>query len=120
MRLKESWRHWSNEQSKDFLRSGPEGKAHRSRAKTLSLLDGMSSVLDVGCGSTDHYERKARYGPRIRHLIGIDVIANLGTNESLDYVTRASVYNLPFRSFQFDEDFCLQLFGILKRHRKPG
>src|SRR5262245_22695319 len=51
MRLKENWHHWTTEQSKDFLRAGPEGKTHPSRAKTLSLLDGMSSVLDVGCGT---------------------------------------------------------------------
>ena len=73
--------------------------------RALAQIGRPAMVLDVGCGSTDHYERKGRYGPRIRHLIGIDVIADLGTNESLDYVTRASVYNLRFRSFQFDVAF---------------
>jgi SAM-dependent methyltransferase len=72
MRVKENWRHWSAEQAKDFLRSGPEGKAHRSRAKALSLLEGMSSVLDVGCGTGVMFELIRNLGLSVEYL-GIDV-----------------------------------------------
>jgi SAM-dependent methyltransferase len=72
MRLKENWRRWSAEQARDFLRSGPEGKKHPSRRKTLSLLDGMSSVLDVGCGTGVMFELIRDLGLDVDYL-GIDV-----------------------------------------------
>jgi SAM-dependent methyltransferase len=75
MRLKENWHRWTTEQSKDFLRAGPEGKTHPSRTKTLSLLDGVSSVLDVGCGTGVMFELIRNLGLNIDYL-GIDVTEN--------------------------------------------
>lgn len=56
LKVKKNWRHWMPELAKIFLRRGPEGKSHRFRAKVLSLLDGASSVLDVGCGNGVMFE----------------------------------------------------------------
>jgi ubiquinone/menaquinone biosynthesis C-methylase UbiE len=56
MKLKESWRLFSDEQVRAFLRTGVEGKDHPSRQKTLELLRDMTSVLDVGCGTGVLYE----------------------------------------------------------------
>ena len=55
-KLKESWRNWTTDQAREFLRRGPEGKHHLSRQTALHLLDGMSSVLDVGCGTGVMFE----------------------------------------------------------------
>jgi len=56
MKLKESWRHWTADHARSFLRTGPEGKDHLSRQTAVRLLRGMSSVLDVGCGTGVMFE----------------------------------------------------------------
>ena len=76
LKVKENWRHWTPELAKIFLRSGPEGKSHRSRAKVLSLLDGASSILDVGCGNGVMFEMIREKGLDLDYL-GIDVTEKL-------------------------------------------
>src|SRR5262245_65208213 len=56
MKVKENWQRWSPEQAKTFLRWGPEGKHHPSRLRVLGLIEGLSSVLDVGCGNGVMFE----------------------------------------------------------------
>jgi SAM-dependent methyltransferase len=76
LKLKENWRHWTPELAKIFLRSGPEGKTHPSRAKVLDLLENMSSVLDVGCGNGVMLEMIRERGLDLDYL-GIDVTEKL-------------------------------------------
>jgi SAM-dependent methyltransferase len=72
MKLKESWRFYSDDQVRAFLRTGVEGKDHPSRRKTLELLAGMTSVLDVGCGTGVLYELIREHHLPIEYL-GLDV-----------------------------------------------
>jgi len=76
LKVKENWRHWTPELAKIFLRSGPEGKSHPSRIKVLSLLEGLSSVLDVGCGNGVMFEMIRERGLALDYL-GIDVTEKL-------------------------------------------
>jgi trans-aconitate methyltransferase len=72
MKLKEAWRRFSRAQVDTFLRSGHEGRDHPSRLTTLALLDGMASVLDVGCGTGVMYELVRERRPDLDYL-GVDV-----------------------------------------------
>ena len=72
MRLRESWRHFKPEQVRDFLRVGHEGRDHPSRLKALDLLQGMSSVLDVGCGTGVMFDLLRERRPDL-HYLGLDV-----------------------------------------------
>ena len=63
VRVKETWRRFTPAQVRDFLRVGHEGRDHPSRLKTLELLSGMTSVLDVGCGTGVMFELSASAGP---------------------------------------------------------
>jgi ubiquinone/menaquinone biosynthesis C-methylase UbiE len=72
MKLKESWRHWTADQARSFLRTGPEGKHHLSRQTAVRLLRGMSSVLDVGCGTGVMFELIRDRRLQLDYL-GIDV-----------------------------------------------
>jgi len=72
MKLKESWRHWTADQARSFLRTGPEGKHHLSRQTVVRLLRGMSSVLDVGCGTGVMFELIRDRRLQLDYL-GIDV-----------------------------------------------
>jgi len=74
MRLKEAWRRFSRAQVDEFLRTGHEGRDHPSRLTTLALLAGMSSVLDVGCGTGVMYELVRERRPDLDYL-GVDVTA---------------------------------------------
>jgi SAM-dependent methyltransferase len=56
MQAKSGWDNFSPEQVEYFLRAGPEGTEHPSRAKVASLLDGLGSLLDVGCGTGVMFE----------------------------------------------------------------
>lgn len=76
LKVKENWRHWTPELAKIFLRSGPEGKSHPSRARVLDLLEGLSSVLDVGCGNGVMFEMIREKGLNLEYL-GIDVTEKL-------------------------------------------
>lgn len=71
MRLKESWRHFTPEQVDEFLRSGVEGRDHPSRATALGLLEGMTSVLDVGCGTGVMFELTRERRPDLDY-VGVD------------------------------------------------
>ena len=71
MRLKENWQHWSLNDARNFLRVGPEGKAHPSRAKAIALLENMSSVLDVGCGTGVMFELIQKFRPDLDYF-GVD------------------------------------------------
>ncbi|HEV8539751.1 MAG TPA: class I SAM-dependent methyltransferase [Nitrospiraceae bacterium] len=72
IKLKEHWREYTEEQTRDFLRAGAEGKAHPSRSTAVRLLDGMTSVLDVGCGTGAMFELLRERRPDLDYL-GIDV-----------------------------------------------
>ena len=76
LKVKENWRHWTPELAKIFLRCGPEGKSHPSRVTVLSLLEGLSSVLDVGCGNGVMFEMIRERGLNLDYL-GIDVTEKL-------------------------------------------
>jgi len=76
LKLKENWRHWTPELAKIFLRSGPEGKTHPPRVKVLNLLEGMSSVLDVGCGNGVMFEMIRKKALDLDYL-GVDVTEKL-------------------------------------------
>lgn len=76
LKVKENWRHWTPELAKIFLRSGPEGKSHPSRARVLDLLGGVSSVLDVGCGNGVMFEMIREKELDLDYL-GIDVTEKL-------------------------------------------
>ena len=74
MRLRETWRRFTPAQVRDFLRVGHEGREHSSRLKAVELLEGMSSVLDVGCGTGVMFELIRERRPDLDYL-GVDVTA---------------------------------------------
>ena len=76
LKIKENWHSWTPELAKIFLRSGPEGKTHPSRTKILDLLQGLSSVLDVGCGNGVMFEMIRERRLDLDYL-GIDVTEKL-------------------------------------------
>jgi SAM-dependent methyltransferase len=76
LKVKENWRNWTPELAKIFLRSGPEGKSHPSRVRVLSLLQGLSSILDVGCGNGVMFEMIRERRLDLDYL-GIDVTERL-------------------------------------------
>src|SRR5215470_6835473 len=76
LKVKENWRHWTPELAKIFLRSGPEGKSHPSRLRVLGLIEGLSSVLDVGCGNGVMFEMIRERKLDLDYL-GIDVTEKL-------------------------------------------
>jgi SAM-dependent methyltransferase len=53
---------------------GHEGREHPSRLKAIELLEGMTSVLDVGCGTGVMFELIRERRPDLDYL-GIDVTA---------------------------------------------
>ena len=93
MRLKEAWRLFSRAQVDDFLRTGHEGRDHPSRLTTLALLDGMSSLLDVGCGTGVMYELVRERRPDLDYL-GLDVTSQL---------VRAARERFPDAAHRFEE-----------------
>ena len=111
MRLKENWRHWTTEQSKDFLSGGQGGKSPPVASKTLSLLDGMSSVLDVGCGTGVMFELIRDLGLNIDYL-GIDVtqqfidVAKRLYPEDRHRFRRMSLYETKKLRRKFDVVIC--------------
>lgn len=110
-KLKESWRDWTADQAKEFLRRGPEGKHHLSRRTALHLLDGMSSVLDVGCGTGVMFELIRDRQLDLDYL-GIDVTdtflevaRNLYPNDRHRF-RRVSLYELAKLRRKFDAVLC--------------
>jgi SAM-dependent methyltransferase len=72
MKLKESWKNRSDAEVRGFLRDDHEGHRHPSRLKAITLLEGLHSVLDVGCGTGIMFELLQGIRPRIDY-VGVDV-----------------------------------------------
>jgi SAM-dependent methyltransferase len=72
MRFKENWWRFTDSQVGDFLRTGTEGKGHPSRLAVVRLLEGMTSVLDAGCGTGVMFELLKETRPEIDY-VGVDV-----------------------------------------------
>jgi len=111
LKVKENWRHWTPELAQIFLRSGPEGKSHPSRVSVLSLLEGLSSVLDVGCGNGVMLEMIRERKLDLDYL-GIDVTEKLlGVARQLfpadaHRFRRMSLYDLKKLRRKFDAVVC--------------
>jgi SAM-dependent methyltransferase len=111
MKLKENWQHWTPEQARNFLRWGPEGKRHPSRLKVLSLVEGMSSVLDVGCGTGVMFEMIREKRLELDYL-GIDVterlleVARQLFPADVHRFRRMSLYELKKLRRKFDAVVC--------------
>ena len=102
MRVKETWRRYTPAQVKDFLRVGYEGREHPSRLRTIELLEGMSSVLDVGCGTGVMFELLRERRPDIDYL-GVDVTAQFVT---------AARERFPTDATRFREGSLYELGGL--------
>src|SRR5207245_10424548 len=74
MNVKATWRRSTPAQVRDFLRVGHERREHPPRLKTLELLQGMTTMLDVGCGTGVMFELLRERRPDLDYL-GIDVTA---------------------------------------------
>ena len=111
MKLKESWRHWTADQARSFLRTGPEGKHHLSRQTAARLLRGMSSVLDVGCGTGVMFELIRDRRLELDYL-GVDVterflkVARKLYPDDRHRFRRISLYNLSKLRRNFDAVLC--------------
>ena len=111
MKLKEGWRHWTADDAKGFLRTGPEGKKHLSRQTAIRLLHGMSSVLDVGCGTGVMFELIRDRRLKLDYL-GIDVtdtfleLARKLYPEHRHRFRKMSLYDLPKLRRKFDAVLC--------------
>jgi len=111
MKPKEAWRGFTPEQARDFLRVGHVGRDHPSRLKTTQLLDGMTSVLDVGCGTGVMFELIRARLPEIEYL-GIDVTPQLvaAARERFpadaDRFREGSLYELDGLPGAFDAVIC--------------
>jgi len=111
MKSKESWRHWIADDATSFLRTGPEGKDHLSRRTALRLLRGLSSVLDVGCGTGVMFELIRDHRLELDYL-GIDVtetflkVARNLYPEDRHRFRRMSLYDLSKFRRKFDAVLC--------------
>jgi len=111
MKLKEGWRHWMPDQAKSFLRTGPEGQDHLSRQTALRLLRGLSSVLDVGCGTGVMFELIRNHRLELDYL-GIDVtgtflrVARKLYPKDRHRFRRMSLYDLAKFRRKFDAVLC--------------
>jgi len=109
--MKENWRHWTPELAKIFLRSGPEGKSHPSRACVLDLLEGLASVLDVGCGNGVMFEmiRKRRLDLDYRGIDVTEKLLNVARKlfpADAHRFGRMSLYDLKKSRRKFDAVVC--------------
>jgi len=118
MKLKESWRRFTPEQVREFLRVGAEGKDHPSRAKAVRLLEGMNSVLDVGCGTGVMYELIRERLPNLDYL-GVDVTdqfirtARERFPVDAERFQHGSLYDLDKLNRRFDAVLCRHILEHL-------
>ncbi len=66
------WDDFTPGQVEHFLRLGPEGKDHPSRRRAVGLLEGLGSLLDVGCGTGVMFEMIRDHRPDLDYL-GVDM-----------------------------------------------
>ena len=117
-KLKETWRRFTPAQVRDFLRVGHEGRDHPSRLKAVELLEGMSSVLDVGCGTGVMFELIREKRPDLDYL-GIDVTAQFVAAARERFPAEAarfregSLYDLDRLPGQFDAVLCRHILEHL-------
>ena len=117
-RLKETWRRFTPAQVRDFLRVGHEGRDHPSRLKTVELLEGMGSVLDVGCGTGVMFELIRERRPTVEYL-GIDVTAQFVAAARERFPQDAvrfrdgSLYDLDRLPGEFDAVLCRHILEHL-------
>ena len=102
VRLRETWRRFTPAQVRDFLRVGHEGRNHPSRLKAVALLEGMTSVLDVGCGTGVMLELLRERRPDIDYR-GIDVTAQF---------VAAARERFPADAVRFREGSLYELDGL--------
>ena len=117
-RLKETWRRFTPAQVRDFLSVGHEGRDHPSRLKAVELLEGMSSVLDVGCGPGVMFELIRAKRPDLDYL-GIDVTAQFVAAARERFPADAarfregSLYDLDRLPGEFDAVLCRHILEHL-------
>ena len=117
-RLKEAWGRFTPAQVRDFLRGGHEGRDHPSRLKAVELLEGMGSVLDVGCGTGVMFELIRERRPDVEYH-GIDVTAQFvaaARERFPDDAARfreGSLYDLDRLSGEFDAVLCRHILEHL-------
>ena len=117
-RLKETWRRYTPAQVRDFLRVGHEGRDHPSRLKAVELLEGMDSVLDVGCGTGVMFELIRARRPHLDYL-GIDVTAQFVAAARERFPAEAarfregSLYDLDRLPGEFDAVLCRHILEHL-------
>jgi SAM-dependent methyltransferase len=117
-RLKETWRRFTPAQVRDFLRVGREGRDHPARLKAVELLEGMSSVLDVGCGTGVMFELIREKRPDLDYR-GIDVTAQFIAAARERFPAEAarfregSLYDLDRLPGEFDAVLCRHILEHL-------
>jgi len=117
-RLKETWRRFTPAQVRDFLRVGHEGRDHPSRLKAVELLEGMTSLLDVGCGTGVMFELIREKRPDLDYL-GIDVTAQFVAAARERFPAEAarfresSLYDLDRPPGEFDAVLCRHILEHL-------
>jgi SAM-dependent methyltransferase len=118
VRLRESWRRFTPQQVSDFLRVGHEGREHPSRAKALALLEGMRSVLDVGCGTGVMFELVREARPDLDYL-GVDATpqfveaARRRFPDAAERFRELSLYDLDRLGRTFDAVLCRHILEHL-------
>ena len=111
MRLRNRWRNYTPEQVEEFMRVGAEGRVHPSRATAVRLLEGMASVLDVGCGTGVMFELIHECRPDLDYL-GIDTTeqfvqaARRRFPDNAERFRQGSLYELDHLGRTFDAVLC--------------